>query len=173
MARCKTPIKDRLLAKVVIEIDGCWLWQGTTNNAGYGTIGLGDRGEGKGFAHRVSYEEHVGSIPPGLFVCHRCDVKTCVNPDHLFVGTQQDNLDDAASKGRMLSGGNWKAAHDSSICKGSKHGMAKLTEAEVVEVINSFASSNITKQQLAKQYGVCRATIRNIVTGRNWKCIKS
>jgi hypothetical protein len=77
--------------------DDCWLWQGVLNKKGYGRYYT--RGK-VFFAHRVSYELFKGEIPPGLLVLHRCDVPTCVNPNHLFVGTHSDNAKDAVAKGR-------------------------------------------------------------------------
>lgn len=78
----------------------CWEWQGTTNGSGYGTIGLGSRAQGKGYAHRIVFERAFGPIPEGQHVCHRCDNPKCVNPEHLFLGTRSDNMRDCWNKGR-------------------------------------------------------------------------
>ncbi len=82
---------------------GCWLWTGALGNNGYGRIGVGFKNEGTrgtGQAHRVSYETFVGVVPGGMDVCHRCDVRSCVNPDHLFIGTRLDNVHDMMRKKR-------------------------------------------------------------------------
>ena len=167
MARKMRPLIDRLLAKVTKLSSGCWFWCGTKNGAGYGTIGLGTKEQGKGFVHRVSYELHKGTIPDEMVVCHKCDCKLCVNPDHLFLGTHQDNIDDAKSKGRMCAGERWKNV-DRNTAIGERHGMAKLTESDAKEILRLFHSGQ-NKAQIARRFGVSRASIRNIVLGRNWK----
>ena len=88
-----------LLSKIErIPFSGCWLWTGSCMANGYGQIGY----KGKNaYAHRVSWILHIGPIEPGMHVLHRCDVKNCVNPNHLFVGTADDNMKDMISKGRQ------------------------------------------------------------------------
>lgn len=82
---------------------GCWLWTGVTGNSGYGHIGVGSMRDGSRTmqsAHRASYEAHKGKIPPGLLVRHQCDNKLCVNPGHLILGTQTENILDSVRRGR-------------------------------------------------------------------------
>lgn len=167
MARKRKPVGDRLMAKVVKSESGCWLFTGTKNGAGYGTIGLGTKEQGKGFVHRVSYEIHHGPIPAGMVVCHKCDVKLCVNPDHLFVGTHNDNSQDAKSKGRIASGERWAAANRD-ICKGERHGRSKLKECEVLEIIRLHQELGLNRAQLGRQFGISRRMVSNIIAGRNW-----
>lgn len=80
--------------------DACWEWKGSTQEPGYGTLGLGG-GSRRGFAHRVSWEIHRGPLKPGEHVLHTCDNPPCVNPDHLFLGDQAANMRDAWAKGRL------------------------------------------------------------------------
>lgn len=90
-----TPLA-RFEAKV-LKTEGCWLWQGGLFPKGYGSFWLDGKNR---TAHRVAYELYVGKVPSDLIVCHRCDVRSCVNPHHLFLGTDQDNADDRERKGR-------------------------------------------------------------------------
>ena len=85
--------------RYVRKTDGCWEWTGATQFPGYGKLGLGD-GARVGYAHRISWELHYGSIPEGMEVLHRCDNPPCSRPDHLFLGSQADNLADMRAKGR-------------------------------------------------------------------------
>lgn len=92
------PIEDRFAASYRIDENGCWLWTKGRSGRRYGQLRLPD---GSALAaHRLSYEMHKGPIPEGMFVCHTCDVQHCVNPDHLWLGTNSDNINDCVAKGR-------------------------------------------------------------------------
>lgn len=126
---------------------GCWQWIGADRGNGYGCIA----NDGKLLsAHRLSFELFVGEIPSGLFICHRCDNPSCVNPDHLFAGTPAENTQDMHTKGRC------KAPY------GILHHAAKLTSEEVDEI--QLASGTLS--QIAKEYGVDHSTIWKIKSGK-------
>jgi hypothetical protein len=102
--RPRRPLAERLAAKTVRSANGCLEWQGFINPAGYGEIGLGGREDGITGVHRAAWLVAVGEIPAGMFVCHTCDNRRCVEPTHLFLGTLQDNVDDMVRKGRQAAG---------------------------------------------------------------------
>lgn len=143
---------DRFWSKVDRSggFDSCWVWRGRKLR-GYGKF---DYDSKTVFAHRFSYEQNFGKAPIGKCVCHSCDNPSCVNPRHLWIGTNQDNVNDKVKKGRS------HGAH-----KGEKHHKAVLTEAQVLEIINSTKSQSV----LAAQFGVHQVNISLIKRGVIWK----
>lgn len=139
-------------------ISGCWLWAGTYQSQGYG---VANHKKVKGLAHRLSYTLHKGPIPDGMHVCHTCDNPACVNPDHLWIGTHQDNHKDKVNKGRA-SGGS---------LKGMAHNMRKLTDDSVRE-IRRLCSDGFTQTGVGRLFGVSQGQVWAIVTGRNWGHVK-
>lgn len=137
------PAEQRFWLKVN-KGPGCWEWTGACNTAGYGLLRVDQRSRG---AHRYSYELHVGPIPAGLIVCHRCDNRRCVNPAHLFVGTYQDNMDDMKAKGRGVI----------------TRPRAKLTDDQVREIRRAFARGDASQRQLARVYGVNQMAVSRLV----------
>lgn len=112
MARRTLPVETRFWTKVdrdgsppehVPGIGRCWIWTGMKHPPGYGLLWLSNKDNPRSvLAHRFSYELHNGPIPEGMFICHRCDNPPCVRPEHLFLGTHQDNMDDMHAKGRRV-----------------------------------------------------------------------
>jgi hypothetical protein len=131
----------------------CWEWGGHRSE-GYGILTIGPNQQGR--ANRFSYELHNGPIPDGLFVCHRCDNRACVRPDHLFLGTAQDNTTDMLAKGREAR----NTGHP-----GESHSMAKLTEREVRAIRKATGPARI----VAAKYNVSESTIYMIRGGHIWK----
>lgn len=133
------PLKDRFHEKYVINShSGCWTWIGAKIPQGYGYI----RHEGKNIpAHRASYILAHDEIPGGMIVCHKCDNPSCVNPDHLFIGTHKENMKDMEVKGRSR----------------------KLSRQQIDEMLSALASGN-TQNELAAKYKISRSTIQLIVS---------
>jgi hypothetical protein len=134
---------------------GCILWAGGTNRKGYGQLGSGGKYAPVIGAHRASYELFVGHIPDDLHVLHRCDNPPCVNPTHLFLGTNADNKADSVAKGRHR--------------KGERPTCTKLTEADVLAIRERYRRGGVSHRQLAKEYGVAHAQIGNLLRGTSWK----
>ena len=144
-------VLEKFEANYVPEpMSGCFLWiKRKLHRQGYGW-------QGKKLAHRASWELHCGPIPNGMFVCHKCDNTTCVNPDHLFLGTRSENMFDCGRKGRANK-------------KGSVNGNAKLTEDDV-RFIRSIPRKKYICIDLAKRFGVSKYTIQGIRSGGlSWK----
>lgn len=146
----------RFLAKVAPHPYGCWDWTGSRQKNGYGRLGIGSRGQGVRVAHRVAWEIFHGAVPPGMKVCHRCDRPSCVNPVHLFLGTQADNLADMRAKGRQA--------------RGRKVPQAKLHPEDVLTIREGDACG-LSAKSLAGIYGVSASAIRHILKGHTWKHI--
>lgn len=158
MARAKKTLEERFWPKVN-KTETCWLWKAATHEFGYGLIGCPDVAGRTLRAHRVSYELFVGPIPDGMSVLHKCDVPACVNPAHLFVGTQQDNVDDMRGKGRFKANGNGS---------GENSPNSKITWAQVEE-IRALAASGIRHKTIARKFNLDRSTISQIVSLKTWK----
>ena len=151
------PIAERFAA-MVQKTEGCWLWTGSVSGGWYGQIQSGPRGGRPLLAHRLSYELHVGPIPDGLYVLHRCDNGLCVNPDHLFLGTHDDNMHDRDTKNRV--------AH------GERHCNARLTEDQVKSIRRRSAAGD-SDETIAKEFGISTWNVRHIVKRETWKRVAS
>ena len=132
----------------------CWIWMGATTR-GYGQTTIDKK---HGYAHRFSWEFANGSIPNKKIICHKCDTPRCVNPEHLFIGTQADNIKDAIKKGRTK----YKASF------GSKNGNSRLTELAVKDIKKQYAGGK-TLREVANAIGVSKSTVWNVVSNKNWR----
>lgn len=151
----------RFWNKVDKKENNCWVWKGATEVTGYGKFSL--EGSTKqnyktGKAHRLSYEIHFGEIPNGLCVCHTCDNRLCVNPEHLWLGTREDNNKDRKAKGR------------NGDINGEKHGRVKLKASYLKDILKK-KEEGLSYTRIAKEYGVCQSTISRMVKGVNWKSL--
>jgi hypothetical protein len=161
-------LDDRFWSQVVKKENGCWEWIGRTNYAGYG-IFFTNRKNYR--AHRLTWEEFRGAIPPKLLVCHHCDNRRCVNPDHLFLGTDKQNMQDCARKGRFAAQRKIPDYMAKINVAGEKNGQARLTEAKVRE-IRALYGAGAKMVDLAKLYGVGASTIERVVKRQGWKHVR-
>lgn len=149
---------DRFWSKVKVGPENeCWPWQASVSRKGYGKFGRGGKGAGWVEAHRISYELTNGEIPDGMHVCHRCDNRLCVNPNHLFLGTPADNIADKVAKGRHR----WRTH------PGEKNGRAVLSEGQIAAIRSRYVAGS-TRAALAAEYGVSWTHIQRIVSGQAW-----
>lgn len=149
---------ERLMRHVYMEpMSGCWLWTGAvTSNKGYAWMSYNGTQTN---AHRVSWIEHRGPIPDGMHVLHRCDVRCCVNPDHLFIGTNYDNVLDKMKKGRAVT---------KNPARGERHWRAKLRNADITAIRDEYTTKRTSQYVLASRYGVTQTVISDIVRGKGW-----
>lgn len=136
--------------RIYYSIDGCWYWVGKFCESGYGDIDL-PRLLYRERAHRFSYTFFKGDISPGLLVCHSCDNRLCVNPDHLFVGTHKENTQDMLKKKRHKNN-------------------AKLSIGDVEYILS--LKGLVRPSLIADKYNISRSVITNIMSGRTWKKVE-
>lgn len=147
----------RLIERFESQIDKknnneCWLWIGEIADHGGGILRIGGQILS---AYRLSYEIYTGEITNDLCVCHSCDIRACVNPNHLWLGTHAENMADAAKKNRMHPG--------------EQSAQSKLKNEQVIEIINLYKTGSYSQQQLGKMFGVEHTQIHQIITGKSWK----
>lgn len=150
----RRPLIERFLEKVTYEPNtGCWLWLGAILPNGYGHISPGGDSKVNGtiYAHRASMMLFKNSDLIGLDVCHTCDNRCCVNPDHLFVGSRKDNMRDCVAKDRQQ--------------RGERHCRAKITDQDVFDI----RTGRMSKHDFAKLYGITHRNVRHIQLGRTWR----
>lgn len=153
MGSDRTPIDVRLQRLSTIDgATGCWVWNGYRMRLGYGRVAL----DGKAVsAHRASYMTFRGPIPKGAFVCHTCDNRACINPDHLYLGNHATNMRDMTARQRHPGGGQ----------RGEEHYAAKLTERDVREM----RASGQHYADAAKKYGITKGYAWSVINGYTWR----
>ena len=174
---------ERFIAAVPERTEGaCWLWQGLLTRSGYGRLWNGTRTLR---AHRYAWEIDNGTpVPDGMVVCHRCDTPACVNPAHLFLGTNTDNVHDRDAKGRTTRGdAHWQRKHPERrktgdvhytrrrpdlVKRGESSGRALTTEAEVRR-IRELRAQGLSYRAIAEQCAVKHGAVRLIALGKSWR----
>lgn len=142
-----------LWSKCAKRKNGCWEWVGTKDKNGYGKT----KANGKTIKpHRISYAIANGDFDQSFYVCHKCDNPSCINPDHLFLGTNSDNQKDCVRKGR-------KPNRD-----GENHPLAILSDSDVLQIRARYKRRVVTAIMLAKEYGVSRQQVLRIIHGHRW-----
>lgn len=161
-------------------IGKCWIWEGLLSPQGYGRFYVGRRSLP---AHRVAYQISERTLSRNEFACHKCDNPACVRPDHIFIGTQKDNVDDMMKKGRQVSGLKVKPEcaargdrHGSRtqperVCRGERNPSSRLTEDQVREIRRRYSTGLIWQKTLALQFGVTTSNIKKIIARTAWKHI--
>ena len=145
-------VKRDVFESHFIKVEGCWIWTATKNSNGYGSYG-------KRLAHRVSYEIYNGDIPDSTCVLHKCDVRECVNPAHLWLGSRKENMQDCKAKGRMSMPPRFV---------GSAHPESKMDESKV-QAVRLDVLGGLAKRAAARKYGIDRSTLRSILERRTWR----
>ena len=145
-------VSERFFNRFKVSESGCWLWTSHCDKDGYGIL-PGNHGNVR--AHRFSYVHHYGRIDAGMVICHKCDNPSCVNPDHLFIGTTKENFQDMLSKGR-----------DKMV--GSRNNKAKLNEDQVAFI----RQSTLSALALSIEFSVSKSAIKRIKNGTQWRHVK-
>ncbi len=148
--------KLRLLSGFEKNNNDCWVWLGAKQPTGYGLLWVSNTKKYEK-THRLSYKFFHGKIPDGICVCHKCDNPSCINPEHLFLGTHADNASDKISKGRQKIG--------------SQHGRAILKENQILKIRETYKGEYGQLSELAKKYHVTPQSISAIVNRKNWRHI--
>lgn len=152
---------DRLLNRSKEMPNGCREWQGSVSSDGYGMVGMRFSEKyakyGNTKVHRISYLEFVGEIPEGMHVLHKCDNRKCINPNHLFLGTNADNVRDRNNKNRQT--------------RGEKHPHAKLTEVKVKKMRALYETGNYYKADLGRLFNITQQAAGDIILKKTWKHI--
>lgn len=156
----KWPLAKRLSFYSRDDVSGCRLWTGCIGTRGYGKLKYNGKPTD---THRLAWIAEHGSIPAGLCICHKCDVPACININHLFLGTNQDNDDDKVAKGRQSKG-----RKHSEKRRGENHLLAKLSFEKVFEM-RWLEAMGRTHQSLADEYGVSLATATSAIRGKTWQ----
>lgn len=156
MKRLRYNSLDDRLFHYIKKTDYCWNWIGDKYDSGYGRLAL-EKGK-QVRAHRFLYEQVHGKIPDGMCALHRCDNRACVNPEHIFIGTKKDNMQDCLTKKR----------HKYIAHHGEDNGNSKLSKADIIKIRELWAKGGIYQSKLAKEFGVSQTVISKVVNYKTW-----
>lgn len=174
-------MKRRIVENTELTKAGCWEWKGSRSEKGYGLIKVDGKSRR---AHRVAAMLWLGfDIDSDLYICHKCDNPPCCNPDHLFIGTHQDNMLDRVIKSGSLERKRQQrfkhvdkvvkqivdALHKFNKKKHNKQHNCKINKDIAEEIRNKYNQGNTSQRKLAKEYGLAHSNIKNIVNGASWK----
>lgn len=149
--------QSRFNSKWSVDINECWIWKGAKLPKGYGIIKIPCQRRQE-YAHRLSYQIHIGDIPPGKHVLHRCDNPSCVNPKHLFLGDARTNAQDMRSKGRHLYG--------------ELNAQAILTDKIVKKIKLMLSTGRFSQKEIASLFQISQITVSRIHRGLRWSHIQ-
>lgn len=147
------------------EISNCWNWTRWGRVSGYGAIRCGKK---QWDAHRFSWTLFFGEIPDGLWVLHKCDNRNCVNPEHLFLGTPKDNIDDMVKKNRQAKGDNCGLMLYKKSTKKENLPRSILSEVQVKEILLKYFDEKMSVKELSRTYNISRSNIHNIIHKKIW-----
>jgi hypothetical protein len=169
-SRLHAPL-DRFWSKVQ-KTEDCWRWLAQIGPDGYGCFFLKEYGRSI-HAHRALYHMLSGhKLTPSDHVCHTCDNRWCVRPDHLFLAEREDNMSDMVNKGRSTWGDkHWTRQHPGEIPHGSRHYRSRLTEDDV-HIIRAESAAGVSRKELAERFKIARTTITKIARGYAWKYVE-
>lgn len=152
------PIRDRILDGFIPEPNsGCWLWEGSSNKSGHCQIYYNKQLR---YVHRLSYELFVGPIPKYKFILHKCDVASCINPDHLYVGTARDNVKDRVERKRSFRP------------KGELHPLAKMIDRDVIIIKSLYEDHKLSIADIASLFNMSFTNINRILRNVTWKHVE-